>query len=308
VYPGRTPVAWDITSGPDGALWFTEPRDAIGRITTDGQVTERAVAQPPGGPVRDAWEIAVDRDGGIWFIETDPRNGWIDRMTPTGAVDHFALPTGHFAAAIAVGPDRNLWLVEQSGRIGRVTPSGDVLEIDLPGRAPRGLTVGPDRALWFTDYVGASFIGRFDIDGAGGVDAGATIAEYPLSPVVANTIVAAPDGGFWISETIFVFEPLDAGGVHGVGGKLAHRAADGAVNELATDTGSEGPADLTIGPDGNIWFTDFEQSRIGRVTPDGTITLFPLPHAPSYPRRITTGPDGNLWFTEDQTIGRLIPP
>src|SRR5687768_6814166 len=55
---------------------------------------------------------------------------------------------------------------------------------------------------------------------------------------------------------------------------------------------------ITIGPDGNIWFTEFEANKIGRMTPDGLFTEFNVPTANSHPVYITTGPDGNLWFTE----------
>jgi len=308
---------WDITSGPDGNLWFTESDDGIGRMAIDGRVTEFPVALPPGAlSVRYAWDIAAGPDGNLWFAETDVRTAWIARMTPTGAVDHFALPAGRHANAITMAPDGNLWFVHQSGGIGRVTPGGDVLEISWPDRSPRGITVGPDGALWLTDYVGGSFVGRFD-PGApdiGGPDAGPPIPEFPLSTAVAYQIVTAPDGGFWLSETVFVSGPRGdagaggAGGTHSVGGRIAHRAAGGAVVEFATDTGVEGPGGITVGPDGNLWFTDFDNSRIGRITQDGVITELPLPSAPSYPRRITTGPDGNLWFTENRAIGRLVPP
>ena len=36
------------------------------------------------------------------------------------------------------------------------------------------------------------------------------------------------------------------------------------------------PEDITLGPDGNVWFTEFSNRKIGRVTPDGTITEFAL--------------------------------
>src|SRR5258707_787378 len=39
-------------------------------------------------------------------------------------------------------------------------------------------------------------------------------------------------------------------------------------------------------------------SKIGRISPSGQITLFPLPDANCSPKGITTGPDGNLWFIE----------
>jgi len=54
-------------------------------------------------------------------------------------------------------------------------------------------------------------------------------------------------------------------------------------------------------------------NKIGRITPSGTITEFPLPASHSafdaqYGAGITTGPDGNLWFTENgaNKIGRLM--
>src|SRR5690349_17248812 len=57
------------------------------------------------------------------------------------------------------------------------------------------------------------------------------------------------------------------------------------------------PILITSGPDGNLWFTEQGVNKIGRITPAGVITEFPLA-ASSGPSGITTGPDGNLWFTE----------
>ena len=53
-----------------------------------------------------------------------------------------------------------------------------------------------------------------------------------------------------------------------------------------------------LGPDGNLWFTEFVAGRIGRLAPDGTVTEFTvgLP-SDAHPDGIVAGPDGNLWFT-----------
>jgi streptogramin lyase len=61
---------------------------------------------------------------------------------------------------------------------------------------------------------------------------------------------------------------------------------------------SVGQAIIT-GPDANIWFTEqavwgTDQSRIGRITPDGQVTDFPLPDQGASP--IGVGPDGNIWY------------
>ena len=63
------------------------------------------------------------------------------------------------------------------------------------------------------------------------------------------------------------------------------------------------------GPDGNLWFTEDAGNNIGRITPAGEITEFPLPTPGSGPAGITVGPDGNLWFTEQigNKIGRINP-
>ena len=66
------------------------------------------------------------------------------------------------------------------------------------------------------------------------------------------------------------------------------------------------PHGLAVGPDGNLWFTEFYSNglSIGRMTTSGVVQTFPV-GAVSW--RIVTGPDGNLWFSENESsgIGRI---
>jgi streptogramin lyase len=58
-----------------------------------------------------------------------------------------------------------------------------------------------------------------------------------------------------------------------------------------------------------MWFTEFNQSRIGRITTAGTIAEFyDGISGGSSPDGIALGPDGNLWFTEynGNRIGILL--
>lgn len=67
---------------------------------------------------------------------------------------------------------------------------------------------------------------------------------------------------------------------------------------------------ITSGSDGNLWFVPNDDSNmIGRISPNGTITDFPLPTYLSHPLGIASGIDGNLWFTESgaNNIGRITP-
>jgi len=68
------------------------------------------------------------------------------------------------------------------------------------------------------------------------------------------------------------------------------------------------PTEIAPGPDGNLWFTESDGNKIGRVTVTGNITEFPLPSPSVVPQGITAGPDGNMWFTElAGKIGRITP-
>ena len=87
-------------------------------------------------------------------------------------------------------------------------------------------------------------------------------------------------------------------------------AKAGTIKEFPIPTKSA-PFAITAGPDGNLWFTEVTAGagQIGRLTPSGRFTVFPVPTASSMPEGITAGPDGNLWFTESGSnkIGRITP-
>jgi virginiamycin B lyase len=116
---------YDIKAGPDGALWFTGPLQAIGRITTAGQINQLSLpssTNAPGG-------IAAGPDGVLWF--TDIGTNSIGRITTGGVVTETPIPTSNSLAAnftaaitnqITAGPDGALWFAESAaGQIGRLS-------------------------------------------------------------------------------------------------------------------------------------------------------------------------------------------
>lgn len=84
-------------------------------------------------------------------------------------------------------------------------------------------------------------------------------------------------------------------------------AAQAAPSITEFPAGSQ-PRGVALGPDGNVWFTDDgAQAAMGRISPDGVVSMFSAGlDAADKPRRITAGP-GGLWFTEerDNKIGRI---
>ena len=68
---------------------------------------------------------------------------------------------------------------------------------------------------------------------------------------------------------------------------------------VANTTGIVG---ITKGPDGAVWFTNPSASKVGRMTPNGSLTEYAVPVAVG---PITLGPDGALWFAESYGVGRI---
>jgi streptogramin lyase len=79
------------------------------------------------------------------------------------------------------------------------------------------------------------------------------------------------------------------------------------ITEFSIPTPNSDPEVITTGPDGALWFTEANASKIGRITTAGAFVEHPTLSTNSFPTGITTGPDGALWFTEAQAnkIGRI---
>lgn len=142
-----------ITSGPDGALWFTESNAGqIGSITTAGAITEYPIPNPNSAP----FGITPGPDGALWFAESLGQK--IGRITTAGTITEYPLPSpqGGGPEGIATGPDGALWFTENIGnRLGRITTSGVITEYPLPTpglyNGPVGITTRTDGELWFTE-------------------------------------------------------------------------------------------------------------------------------------------------------------
>ncbi len=59
------------------------------------------------------------------------------------------------------------------------------------------------------------------------------------------------------------------------------------------------PTQITLGPDGNLWFTEGLGNDLGIINPEThVVSEVALPGNYILANGITTGPDGNLWFTD----------
>jgi virginiamycin B lyase len=291
-----------ITTGPDGALWFTSGSPfgyGIGSITTAGVSTKFDLANGGGGP---AMGIVTGSDGALWFTENNEGNK-IGRITTTGHFTEYTISSeGVLPAGITSGPDGALWFTEQQdNKIGRITTAGVITQFVLPTSSGTvGITVGPDGALWFTEYNNAQ-IGRITTAGA--------ITEYPLPRYdsAPEGITVGLDGALW-----FVESGINSIGRMTTAGNLKEYPLPAGYRLIGAN-GNDTLA-ITAGSDGALWFTD-GNSQVDRMTTAGVVTGYFIPStpenaSPSAPEGITTGPDGAIWFTEsaNDQIGRITLP
>ena len=122
------------------------------------------------------------------------------------------------------------------------------------------------------------------------------VTEFPIPTASSSPcgIAAGPDGNLWFTESA-------PARTRSAGSRRQGSSPSSRSRRRAAVLG------ITAGPDGNLWFTESGANQIGRITPAGAVTEFPIPTAGSHPYGITAGPDGNLWFTEFNAnkIGRI---
>ena len=306
-------VADTIVAGSDGALWFAardRNKNTIGRITTDGAVTEFPIPTPVGTRASVFTNLVAGPDGALWFglirdilppvgpLMAQPSVMSVGRITTAGAISEFPLPSvSYYFFGITAGPDGALWVTEFPHKkcIGRITTTGEISEFPLPSSVPPNvfrITAGPDGALWFADRF-KNQIGRITTEGA--------VAEFTVvrSFGVAD-ITAGPDGALWFTDSA----KKQVGRITTTGAVTKFRLPSTA--DVRVQRGIPGYWGITVGPDAALWFTETAANTMGRLTTTGELSEFLLPTPNSNPTGITAGPDGAVWFTEsDNTRGKI---
>ena len=269
---------------------------------------------------------------------------WMAAPLRAQAVNEYPIGNTALPQGVTLGPDGNLWFAELLGRIGRMTPSGVVTEFPIPtvGSSPQDIVAGPDGALWFTEN-GKNQIGRITTAGDFTEFPIPTAASSSLRhrrrtrrrPLVhrerqpTRSAASPPPASSPSSRSP---PPDPARHDHRDRPRrqpLVHRArartrsagitTAGVFTEFPIPTAGDNPEGITAGrrrqplvhreqrpqdrpdhdrrrrspsspcpsrrrafriaagPDGNLWFTEFDNNKIGRITTAGVITEFLIP-------------------------------
>ena len=167
---------------------------------------------------------------------------------------------------------------------------------------PQEITAGPDGNLWYTD--GSPHVYKMS-------PSRAVVGFYPTTGGAEG--IAADDGVLWVTGS--------------ESGSIGCITPSGMIEEFEVPSATSHPDldGITVGPDGNLWFTEAALNRIGRLVPSPSepckknpeITEYEVPGATlgetgggnpgTAADSIASGPGGNLWFSEagSERIGEM---
>ncbi len=229
-------------------------------------------------------------DGSLWFANAG--NDSIGRIDPvTEVVTNFTHATIDGPRSVSVAPNGVVWFTNsENGRLGKI--DGGVVTT-FPGLdGIDDVEVAADGDIWVNAFTEVgNDIGRFD-------PATGALAQGYAVPGFASRMTPHPTDGMWFISFNATF--TDA--------RIRRITEAGALTGFTTGAVND-PSDLTLGPDGRLWFTSEDDAFISRMNPNtGAMTSFDHPQVIS-PNEIISGPGGDLWFTvrSGGRFGRIDP-
>lgn len=175
-------------------------------------------------------------------------------------------------------------------------PANTVLPVTSPATPDQAVPESTTTGAWTNE---PTYIYQWERCNATGGEckeiSGATSSKYtPVEADVEHTLVVkvtaknSAGEGSALSKATNKVEPI------------------GKITEYSLPSSSD-PNWITAGPDGNVWFTEWKNNAVGKITSSGTITEYSI-HG--HPEGITAGPDGNIWAVESsgsEKIAKVTP-
>jgi hypothetical protein len=193
---GATNLMW-LTAGPDQNLWFVDGQK-IGKMTTEGVVTEFTLTAPANGPAVDLThaQLTAGSDGNIWFLGL----GGLSKITPDGTVSTMTTPDTKLDS-LSRGSDGNLYISflpsptsplggNPGAVVARVATDGQTFilpdRVDATGTVVAAMASGNDASVWLNE--GGGKLGRIFLGGL------PMITPPVVTPVNIGTLQTRPDG------------------------------------------------------------------------------------------------------------------
>lgn len=251
------------------------------------------------GPNNDAWFVVM---GGVS----------VGRATSSGITLYTIGTPGDLVSGITSTNDGSIWVASSSGRLKKLSPSGQVVADYSTGfsvshgyQRSKGslLTAGPDGNVWMAGVaVTGSIAALLKVTPSGVV----TTYSWPNVPgnsgrqLGIHSITAGPDGALWFTASPNDYVDSNVSYV----GKMNMSTGLATTWTVPGETGA-----VTAGPDGNVWFTSvyseqrnevgvevpktFATGYFNRISSDGTLTQY---QAFDFNKGVSTGSGGVFYM------------
>jgi streptogramin lyase len=243
------------------------------------------------------------RSGGALRLETlEPRQLLTATVTEYPALSGGSTGSILKPSGIVVGPDEKLWFTEPTANtIGAFNTTTHLVSTQV---ASTNATAGDPTSITATSGTGAAI--WYNLAAVG------ELGEFVPGGGAQSAQVLTEGGNYYASSSVTA-----------IGGNIW--AALPAANELleygpttdAISNFSLAPANINIsgfsaqialGPDGNLWFTEPGAIGVFSLTSDTVIAQISLPttSGTQMPTAIAIGADGNMWFTASTSTSSAV--
>lgn len=208
--------------------------------------------------------------------------------------------------SVTSGPDGNLWYTTFSGEPGAYNPATGAETTVFTGMfGAYDIVTGPDGFLYMTRWDGTALLTKMDTTGQ-------IVAEYDIGfGVTATALTVGPDNALWITGAGFVD---DANGLSVHTPLVIRVTTDGSVQQFnagplnitGTDIVAASDALYIAGQTASVNYTDENgipqiaqgESRVLRVTLDGTITAFDVGAGLAGVNSVAVAADGSIYYAQ----------
>lgn len=307
--PGVFSMTWATKADGDGNVWFTDDRQNLLWKFNRETGEFSSFKSPAAGPI----SFDFDADGNIYLVGVRSNSlyfGNMAEMNP-GTLDGFTeikLPLDAFSdikygvvsGSLAVDRERNaVWTsvlaFDQKGQIFRYDVEANEVSIyDLPSdlKSPVGTTVDSEGNLWVTDHGTNIFFMLNPDTGSITRYSTATLSQRVLGTVPSASAYTLPywiqedsDGNLWFNQhvgnKINRFDPSTQTMVEYWIPTQNSEWAN--CPEGVEDCGVSNTLQISVGPSGQAWFTEWTENKIG------TVSNAQVPLSVSAPEVITVG-------------------
>jgi virginiamycin B lyase len=259
----------------------------------------------PGPKLGSTHEITVGPDGDLWI--TQQLQNRVVRLSLDGQFAFFPTGAGSLPHGIEFDAEGRLWVTFQGyNEIAQMDLKGNIVAthtIPYTNSNPHGLTIASDGNVWFTGREG-NVVGYYDPSTSG-------FKVFPLPNPNPNPnpelngnfpiyISEAPDGSMYFTDLL----TSNVGRITPSGDLTFYSLPSkyGPPNNAR-------PIAVEVRPDGVAVVTEESGHAYATITPDGTVTEYPLTPGNAEGAAFTYDTAGTLWiqYNTPDAIGEVQP-